>query len=97
MDELSILVGVIGVSLVSVAAYLRSQQEEMSRIREKGWAAPKPITNLTANYEQLHEEVKLLHLKMGDEMFVEMSDKEKEVWAETAVLPLPPKEKLIDE
>ena len=37
---------------------------------------------LTAEYGQLHEELKLLRVKYGDELFVEMSDKERAVWEE---------------
>ncbi|MEM7119228.1 MAG: hypothetical protein AAF614_42815 [Chloroflexota bacterium] len=38
--------------------------------------------NLTVDYGQLHEEVKLLRIKYGDDLFVEMSDKERAVWDE---------------
>lgn len=40
--------------------------------------------DLTAEYGQLHEELKLLRVKYGDELFVEMSDKERAVWKEVS-------------
>jgi hypothetical protein len=35
---------------------------------------------VTADYDKLHEELKLLRINRGEDLFVEISDKEKAVW-----------------